>query len=219
MKMELDESISVITNHNQLQADTTVNNNDQAISQEDQTEEDGYISETKIQLGNLLEPIEYFPKGPLNLEEETIEEQLLPPENFTLVTPFIYRSGFPKKKNFQFLKKLKLKSILTLILEDYPQEPFVDIPEPIIRGALAVLLDKRNHPILIHCNKGKNRMFSRCLRKLQHWSYTSIFDEYRRHSHPKSRSMDQQFIELFDISKVYPLLDPEQLPSQFNIPN
>jgi hypothetical protein len=112
MKIELDEPISVITNNDQLQTDTTVNNNDQASNQEDQTEEDGFISETKIQLGNLLEPIEYFPKGPLNLEGETIEEQLLPPENFTLVTPFIYRSGFPKKKNFQFLKKLKLKSIL-----------------------------------------------------------------------------------------------------------
>jgi hypothetical protein len=29
--------------------------------------------------------------------------------------------GFPKKKNFAFLKKsLQLKSILTLVLEDYP---------------------------------------------------------------------------------------------------
>ena len=33
----------------------------------------------------------------------------------------IYRSAFPQRKNFSFLKKLKLKSILTLILEDYPR--------------------------------------------------------------------------------------------------
>jgi tyrosine-protein phosphatase SIW14 len=31
----------------------------------------------------------------------------------------------------------------------------------------------------------------------------SICDEYRRFSHPKSRTLDQQFIELFDVSKVH----------------
>ena len=30
----------------------------------------------------------------------------------------------------------------------------------------------------------------------------SIFDEYRRFAAPKARAMDQQFIELFDRSKV-----------------
>lgn len=29
------------------------------------------------------------------------------------------------------------------------------VPEDKISAALAALLDKRNHPILIHCNKGK----------------------------------------------------------------
>lgn len=38
-----------------------------------------------------------------------------------------------------------------------------------------------------------------CLRKVQQWSLTAIFDEYRRYSFPKSRSMDQQFIEAFDL--------------------
>jgi hypothetical protein len=31
----------------------------------------------------------------------------------------------------------------------------VTVPEDKISAALAALLDKRNHPILIHCNKGK----------------------------------------------------------------
>jgi len=114
----------------------------------------------------------------------------------------------------------------TLILEEYPEpnvkflrenniqllqhgmpgnkEPFVDVPEEKIRDALTALLDKRNHPILIHCNKGKHRTgcLVGCLRKFQHWSYTSIFDEYRLYAQPKVRSMDQQFIELFDVRKV-----------------
>jgi tyrosine-protein phosphatase SIW14 len=159
-------------------------------------------------------------------EEQTTDDELVPPENFTQVCKGVFRSSFPKRKNFSFLKKLKLKSILTLVLEDYPEvnrrfleengiqlyqcgvpgnkEPFVDIPEAKIADALSILLDKRNHPVLVHCNKGKHRTgcLIGCLRKFQHWSLTSIFEEYRCFSHPKSRHMDQMFIELFDIKQV-----------------
>ncbi|KAF8935654.1 Tyrosine-protein phosphatase dsp1 [Dissophora ornata] len=169
-------------------------------------------------------------------ESLSYPEDLCPPDNFNMVTTWIYRSSFPKKKNFSFLKKLGLKSILTLILEDYPdqnmkflkennvtlfqfgiagnKEPFVQIPDDKISAALAVLLDRRNHPILIHCNKGKHRTgcLIGCLRKLQQWSHTSIFDEYRRFSHPKSRSMDQQFIELFDSREAWKVIDPKWIP-------
>ena len=73
--------------------------------------------------------------------------------------------------------------------------------------------------MLIHCNKGKHRTgcLVGCIRKLQHWSLTSIFDEYRRSSAPKSRSMDQQFIELFDASLVK--VDPQHLPPWPEIEN
>jgi len=85
----------------------------------------------------------------------------------------------------------------------------VDIPEDAIRDALLVLLDSRNHPILIHCNKGKHRTgcLVGCLRKLQRWSLTSIFDEYRRFAGTKVRVLDQQFIELFRTARVKPLGD------------
>ncbi|KNC97164.1 hypothetical protein, variant [Spizellomyces punctatus DAOM BR117] len=100
--------------------------------------------------------------------EDLADEELYPTENFNMVTKGVYRSAFPKKKNFSFLKKLGLKSILTLILEEYPdqnkkfmeenkiklfqfgvagnKEPFVDIPEDTICAALSVILDRRNHP-------------------------------------------------------------------------
>eukprot|EP00127_Corallochytrium_limacisporum_P002281 Clim_evm69s109 gene=Clim_evmTU69s109 len=153
-------------------------------------------------------------------------EDLEPPDNFAMVQQGIYRSAFPKRKNFEFLKKLNLKTILTLVLEDLPlankrfckengitilqfgvpgnKEPFVDIPEKVMRAALSVLLDTRFHPVLIHCNKGKHRTGSLvgCLRKMEKWSHTSICDEYRRFSYPKSRASDQQFIELFNTAKV-----------------
>jgi tyrosine-protein phosphatase SIW14 len=37
------------------------------------------------------------------------------------------------------------------------KEPFVHIPEEVIKKAVVELLDTRNHPVLIHCNKGKHR--------------------------------------------------------------
>jgi protein tyrosine phosphatase len=35
------------------------------------------------------------------------------------------------------------------------KEPFVVIPDSSITGALITILDKRNHPILVHCNAGR----------------------------------------------------------------
>ena len=65
--------------------------------------------------------------------------------------------------------------------------------------------DVRNHPILIHCNKGKHRTgcLVGCLRKVQKWSLIGIFEEYRRFAGTKVRVLDQQFIELFRLSVPY----------------
>lgn len=161
--------------------------------------------------------------GSSDEERDALQDDLTlyPPENFAIVVPGIFRSSFPRKKNFAFLKSLGLKSVLTLIQDEYPQEnldfleqegiqlfqfpipgnkePFVHIPDDKIVAAMAVVLDSRNHPMLIHCNKGKHRTgcLVGVLRRLQTWSLTAIFDEYRRYSHPKSRQMDLQFIEAF----------------------
>nr|CCA21879.1 hypothetical protein ALNC14_080220 [Albugo laibachii Nc14] len=150
------------------------------------------------------------------LEEDGDYEELIPPENFAMIERGLYRSGFPKKKNFAFLESLGLRSILTLVLEEYPfantefnktnriqllqfgvpgnKEPFVDIPEAGMLSALKAVLDIRNHPMLIHCNKGKHRTgcLVGSLRKVQRWAYSSTFDEYIRFSSPKPRMMDQQ---------------------------
>ena len=157
------------------------------------------------------------------LPQSNTPEMYIPPLNFSMVIPGVYRSGYPSKKNFPFLKKIGLKSILYLCPERYAdnnmefcrthnikvlqfgiegnKEPFVHIPEEAIRRAVEQLCDPRNHPILIHCNKGKHRtgVLVGCLRKVQQWSLTSIFDEYRRFAGSKVRMLDQQFIELFEL--------------------
>ncbi|KAK6918808.1 Atypical dual-specificity phosphatase Siw14-like [Dillenia turbinata] len=152
------------------------------------------------------------------------EELLVPPLNFSMVDNGIFRSGFPDTSNFNFLQTLGLRSIICLCPEPYPEanmeflklngiqlfqfgiegckEPFVNIPEETIREALKVLLDMKNHPVLIHCNRGKHRTgcLVGCLRKLQKWCLSSIFDEYQRFAAAKARVSDQRFMELFDTS-------------------
>ncbi|KAK2979041.1 hypothetical protein RJ640_013675 [Escallonia rubra] len=152
------------------------------------------------------------------------EELYTPPLNFAMVDTGVFRSGFPDTANFSFLQTLGLRSIIYLCPEPYPEpnveflksngihlfhfgidgckEPFVNIPEDTIREALKVVLDVRNHPLLIHCKRGKHRTgcLVGCLRKLQRWCLTSVFDEYQRFAAAKARVSDQRFMELFDIS-------------------
>ncbi|EFJ28511.1 hypothetical protein SELMODRAFT_231635 [Selaginella moellendorffii] len=153
-------------------------------------------------------------------QSQQLDELLIPPLNFAVVDRGIYRSGYPNITNLPFLGKRRLKSIISIrttsssssartrslfstsALMETRREPFVDIPEDVIRLALKNLLDPGNHPVLIHCNKGKHRTgcLVGCLRKLQRWSLTAIFDEYRRFAGTKVRMLDQQFMELFDVS-------------------
>ncbi len=42
-------------------------------------------------------------------------EDLISPENFSMVEPGIYRSAFPRTKNLPFLKTLGLKSVIPLV--------------------------------------------------------------------------------------------------------
>ncbi|AET38826.1 putative tyrosine protein phosphatase SIW14 Ecym_3336 [Eremothecium cymbalariae DBVPG len=170
------------------------------------------------------DPHEHTAKSKEILSEPSIKlNEVIPPENFSHVVGEIYRSSFPRLENFQFLKeRIKLKSILVLIPEEYPQEnldfmcgaeiqlfqvgmsgnkePFVNIPSNLLTKALQIAINPANHPILIHCNRGKHRTgcLVGCIRKLQNWSLTMIFDEYRRFAFPKARALDQQFIEMYD---------------------
>lgn len=161
-----------------------------------------------------------------NSDNSNLSRSLTPPENFAPVINQIYRSSFPQPPNFAFLKTLNLKSVLCLIPEEYPEthmeffkkegiqlfqlgmsgnkEPFVKISSDLITEAVKLVINPANQPILIHCNRGKHRTgcLVGVLRRLQGWSLTIIFDEYRKFAAPKERPMDQQFIELYDETEV-----------------
>ncbi|XP_015878295.2 probable tyrosine-protein phosphatase DSP4 isoform X2 [Ziziphus jujuba] len=133
------------------------------------------------------------------------EELFVPPLNFAMVDNNIFRYLCPEpypEVNNKFLEANGIK-LFQFAIEGC-QEPFVNIPEETIREALKVVLDMGNHPLLIHCKRGKHRTgcLVGCLRRLQRWCLSSIFDEYQRFAAAKARVSDQRFIELFDISSL-----------------
>ena len=172
--------------------------------------------------------------GPLrHITRTASTETVVPPLNFDMVAPGVYRSGHPNERNFSFLKRLNLKSIIYLANDDYREnvvqwahregirifhhrvtmnkEPFTEMDEDEVASALTHILDERHLPVLIHCNKGKYRVgcVVGCIRRLQRWSHISLLEEYARFAGEKMS--DEEFIERFDLSRVK--LDPEHCPS------
>merc|ERR1712166_237444 len=135
----------------------------------------------------------------------------IPPLNFAMVCPGIYRGGYPNPKHFGFLSSLKIRTIVDLYPEkpyspellqfvkahniEYKQfsigenrEPFTCFNPDAFEAAMRATLDGEK-PVLIHCDKGMLRTgcLVACLRKTHQWSMTAIFDEYRRFASEKTR--------------------------------
>ncbi|KAG2318278.1 hypothetical protein Bca52824_021400 [Brassica carinata] len=158
--------------------------------------------------------------------EAADDHVLVAPSNFSMVEDGIYRSGFPKPENFGFLSTLNLRSIIYLCPEPYPEEnlkfleanniklfqfgiegktdPPTPMPKDTVLDALRVLVDVRNHPILIHCKAGKHRTgcLVGCLRKVQSWCLSSVLEEYQKNAGVKWRQRDLNFIEAFDTASL-----------------
>jgi tyrosine-protein phosphatase SIW14 len=154
--------------------------------------------------------------------EDEDEEHLVMPANFSMVDKGIYRSSFPRGKNIGFLRSLGLKSVISLVPEDYPHNllefyesngikfishgfdgnkgPFKAIEDHLFIEVIRDVLNPLNRPLLIHCNKGKHRTgcVVGCYRRSQGWSLASTLHEYILFSYPKSRLEDQRYIESFD---------------------
>jgi len=195
-----------------------------------------------MMLESSLETLRLFPDNTPEEDKLSLPPLLYtPPVNFAMVTHNLFRSSFPQKENFPYLRKLGLKSVLTLVQEPYPEEnlaflnsagikffqfpipgnkePFVVIPDTSIIGALETILDKRNHPILVHCNAGKHRTgcLMGILRRLQGWALTPVLAEYRMYAAPKERVMDQMFIELFDVGNLTGRVERENLEGRWGV--
>jgi tyrosine-protein phosphatase OCA1 len=152
---------------------------------------------------------------------------LIPPLNFGMVEDDLYRSGEPNVLTFPFLETLHLRTVVYL----HPSKPhadflsFVDeqqiklihlgaeeshrnpwnmLSEGVVIEALKYILQPEYYPLLLCCRAGRHRTgtVAGCLRKLQRWNLTSIFEEYRRYADSKVSLLNEQFIELFDTDLV-----------------
>lgn len=147
------------------------------------------------------------------------------PHNFGVVIPGVYRSSFPRSHDFEYLKGLGLKTIVTLVKKDeldHDLETFVQregirqvvfnmkgtkkeaIPLGTMKAILSIVLDKSNYPLLIHCNHGKHR--TGCVvgvvRKIAGWNAESVVAEYKSYAEPKARECDVNYLDDFQISSL-----------------
>ena len=151
------------------------------------------------------------------------------PVNFAQIGPGIYRASYPQAAHFSALQPLKLKTIITFVpdtsLPDYQsfmrtegiahhrihvlanKDPDVYTSDEVVNKTIKLMLDPTNHPILIHCNKGKHRTgcMAACFRKVTGWSLEACLTEYDKFSKPKARPLDKDFIARFDASVLKPL--------------
>ncbi|KAL7623655.1 tyrosine-protein phosphatase siw14 [Parahypoxylon ruwenzoriense] len=158
-----------------------------------------------------------------------------PPVNFATVLPGLYRSGYPQASDYPFMQTLNLKTIVTLVGKDLPDsfQQFInrnhikhevfdmagtkkaEIPVKTMQSIIAVVSNRKNYPLLIHCNHGKHR--TGCvvgvLRKTSEWDLASIIREYTRFAEPKARETDVKYITDFKLSDL-----PSAVPRQGRAP-
>uniref|UniRef100_M1CLJ6 Uncharacterized protein n=2 Tax=Solanum tuberosum TaxID=4113 RepID=M1CLJ6_SOLTU len=77
----------------------------------------------------------------------------------------------------------------------------------IIMDGLRVITDERNHPVLVHCKRGKHRTgcVVGCLRrKLQNWCLDVVVEEEFKHfAGAKWRETDLKILESFDVQILF----------------
>jgi tyrosine-protein phosphatase SIW14 len=147
------------------------------------------------------------------------------PLNFGVVVPGVYRCSHPTANDYEFIKELGLKSVVSLVKADEIEAGFTKfmtannirhhiigmrgtkkeaIPLITMKSILQVVLDQQNYPILLHCSHGKHR--TGCVvgvvRKVSGWHLPNILDEYKSYASPKVRDCDLQYISAFQASDL-----------------
>ncbi|KAI6350247.1 hypothetical protein MCOR25_010565 [Pyricularia grisea] len=180
---------------------------------------DGYLK-VMTGTGNALKGTDFLQQLEAGLPGDSQKSSR--PVNFGMIVPGVYRSGYPQQEHHAFMKDLKLKTVVTLVEKEPPEgfKPFLtsnNIKHHIIamkgtkketisletmQGILNVVLNPKNHPLLVHCNHGKHRTgcVAGVVRKVTGWETDAIIDEYRKFADPKERECDIDYITMFDIA-------------------
>mmetsp|Transcript_71389 Transcript_71389/g.225459 ORF Transcript_71389/g.225459 Transcript_71389/m.225459 type:complete len:334 (+) Transcript_71389:233-1234(+) len=147
---------------------------------------------------------------------------LIPPFRFACIEPGVYRGAYPTLKNFRFLRRLELRTIVSLTPESKPNrdmtefcscegvrnahfrveryQDHVTLTPSMVLAVLQLIIDPENLPVYIHCIDGTHNtgLLVMCLRKLQHWYLASITSEFCRWQRGGEITRDEsQFLEGF----------------------
>lgn len=144
------------------------------------------------------------------------------------------RGAHPTLKNYRFLRRLRLKTIISLMAEEptpdlveycgaegvnlvyrraekYDDGEVLSMSLDLVAEIINLLLDKANHPIYLHCRDGGHNtgLIIMCLRRLQHWTNEAIHDEHRRYTKGNEiHYQEEQFVQSFP----GPITIPASLP-------
>jgi protein tyrosine/serine phosphatase len=137
---------------------------------------------------------------------------LFPPFLYAIVNDDIYRGGYIKERNVQFMKRLQLNSVISLtpkpLLDLKVAANMIHIPVdkpkesiPLIYAQVNKILQviNENTPCYIHCIEGTiTNLVVMCYRKAQGWDLKSIISEAQRFKEVGTEEI--QFVEKFNIA-------------------
>lgn len=180
---------------------------------------------------------EAFPSPPSNgmARSPPPPPPLILPFRYAIVEDGVMRGAHPTLKNYRFLRRLRLKSIVSLMAEPptpdlaefcasegvdlvyrrvqkYDDGEVLSMSEALVAEMIAFLLDETNHPVFLHCRDGGHNtgLIIMCLRRLQHWTNEAIHDEHRRYTKGNEiHYQEEQFVEAFS----GPVRIPAMLPA------
>lgn len=160
---------------------------------------------------------------------------LIPPFRFACVEAGVYRGAYPSLKNFRYLSRHQLKTVVSLVPD--ASEPSVDLAgfcayscirhvsftvakyndgfshtADLVEDVLMLLLNPENHPLYIHCLDGRHNtgIVVMCLRKLQNWGLTAILSEFARYTKDASfQHGEKQFVSAFPAAISLPPAVPD----------
>mmetsp|Transcript_533 Transcript_533/g.633 ORF Transcript_533/g.633 Transcript_533/m.633 type:complete len:193 (-) Transcript_533:435-1013(-) len=124
----------------------------------------------------------------------------------------VYRGAYPSLKNFRFLCRLGLKTIISLVPPDKVTQDVVEFCEGneikhhvinpgSIDEILLILTNTDSLPAYVHCVDGANKtgMVIACLRTLQHWNMSAIVSEFSRYTKKKiMEDEDKAFVSMYN---------------------
>lgn len=157
-------------------------------------------------------------------------DAISPPDNFAVIETGLYRSGLPSSRTItSFILSLNLRTVIILSSEKPTRSlsslsathdirvihtgltgwtsqrtSWKPIAEEVVKETLELILCRDNYPVLMCDVDGVYLvgMVVGCLRKLQGWNLNSIVNEYRLFAASKTRYINEQFIEFFDIDLI-----------------